>query len=152
MSVGKRFSVGKAICLVYTDGTDKKQNRLYGVNDAVGNAAFTDDLDDQGTFDNNALTVNVNNNYVYDGIGNLIKDNQKEIAEIKWTVYGKIKEVTRTLGSSKKNLKFDYDASGNRIAKHVYDSGNNWEKTEYYIRDAQGNVMSIYKNELDASW
>jgi hypothetical protein len=67
---------------------------------------------------------------------------------IKWTVSGKVKkEVERTAGSSKKNLKFDHDASGNRIAKHVYDSNWNWLFSDFYVRYAQGNVMSIYRKE-----
>jgi len=124
------------------------QNRLYMVDDAIGNTAFTDDIDDQGTFDNSTYNnVTTNNNYGYDEIGNMNRNNQKEIAQIKYTVYGKVKEVIRTSGSSKKNLKFDYDPSGNRIAKHVYNSSNVWEKTEYYVLDAQGNTISVYKHE-----
>ena len=124
------------------------QNRLYMVDDAVSNTVFTDDIDDQGTFDNSTYTnVKTNNNYGYDEIGSLTRNNQKQIAQIKYTVYGKVKEVVRTNGSTKKNLKFDYDASGNRIAKHVYSSSNVWEKSEYYVVDAEGNVMSVYKHE-----
>ncbi len=43
---------------------------------------------------------------------------------------------------------FDYDASGNQIAKHVYTSAGVWEKSEYYVLDAQGNVMSIYEKTM----
>ena len=131
----------------YTNNNRTVQNRLYSVNDAVPNTTFADDIDDQGTFNNTSTAVNTANNYGYDEIGNLKRDIQKQIAQIKWTVYGKIKELTRTSGSLKKNLKFDYDASGNRIAKHIFTSTNVWEKSEYYVRDAQGNVMSIYKKE-----
>ncbi|OQP52513.1 hypothetical protein [Niastella populi] len=35
------------------------------------------------------------NNYVYDAIGNLIKDSTEKITAIKWNVYGKITEITR---------------------------------------------------------
>lgn len=72
--------------------------------------AFEDDIDDQGAFNGDASTINTANNYAYDELGNLTKNTQKEIAEIKWTVYGKVQEVTRTNGSSKKNLKFEYNA------------------------------------------
>jgi RHS repeat-associated protein len=60
-----------------------------------------------------------------------------------------VKEVNRTNGSTKKNLKFRYDAMGQRVAKEVYDSNNNWEKTTYYVRDPQGNVMAIYDKTTD---
>ena len=78
-------------------------------------------------------------------------------------VYGKIKSIIRMASSLKKNLIFEYDANGNRIAKHQY--GNmtpnsttinfdpaiptDWEKSTYYVRDAQGNVMAIYEYTID---
>jgi hypothetical protein len=33
---------------------------------------------------------------------------------------------------------------GNRIAKHVLTSANVEESVTYYVRDAQGNIMSTY--------
>lgn len=135
----------------------KQQNRLYLVDDAVTSTAYTDDIDDQGTFNNIPTTVNdgVTNNYKYDEIGNLIKDNQEEILKIEWTVYGKIKKIIRTSASVKPDLEFKYDASGNRIAKIVKPDGSSLENggadnptlwaTTYYARDAQGNILSTYK-------
>ena len=100
---------------------------------------------------------------MYDPIGNLIADKQEEIHKINWNVYGKIKSIIRMASSLKKNLIFEYDANGNRIAKHQY--GNmtpnsstinfdpaiptDWEKSTYYTRDAQGNVMAIYEYTID---
>jgi RHS repeat-associated protein len=57
-------------------------------------------------------------------------------------------EIRRTATSTKKNLRFDYDAMGNRIAKHIF-SDNTFavvEKSTYYVRDASGNTM------LDSSY
>ncbi|MDD4748291.1 MAG: hypothetical protein PHW19_13520, partial [Salinivirgaceae bacterium] len=123
-------------------------NRLYHVNDDVNmNSIMTDDIDDQGDF--SEKEINTINNYGYDEIGNLTRNTQKEIAEIKWTVYGKVQEVIRTQGSSKKNLKFEYNATGQRIAKHVYSSYWKPEYTDYYVYDAQGNIMSIYRLSVD---
>jgi RHS repeat-associated protein len=124
------------------------QNRLYHVNETVAVNAFNDDIDDQGGF--SSTNVNTTNNYGYDGEGRLIRDDAEEIASIKWTVTGKVKEVNRTSGSTKKNLKFRYDGMGQRIAKEVYDSQNNWEKTTFYVRDPQGNVMAIYDKTTNA--
>jgi RHS repeat-associated protein len=61
----------------------------------------------------------------------------------------KIAEVRRTNGSTKKNLRFDYDAMGNRIAKHIYadNTFTQWENSTYYVRDASGNVMATYERE-----
>lgn len=125
---------------------DLMRNRLYHVNDTVNAVTFGDDIDDMGTFDASLGGMNVNNNYRYDEIGQLIQDEQEEIDTIIWTVSGKVKEVRRPLASSRKNLIFDYDAMGQRIAKHTYEPDGTWIKSKYYVRDAQGNVLSVYDN------
>ncbi len=108
-------------------------NKLRSVSDEMGASIHTSDIDHQGT-----------DNYEYDEVGNLNKDVQEQIKNIEWTVYGKIKSVTRESGSLKSNLSFEYDASGNRTVKIVTDKNGNISKT-FYIRDAQGNVMSTYE-------
>jgi RHS repeat-associated protein len=127
---------------------DLIHNRLYHVNDPMSGALQSDDIDDEGAFNPNLNLINSNNNYNYDEIGNLVKDSTEEIDTIKWTVYGKIKEIIRKAGSTKDNLVFDYDASGNRISKRVLDNSNNWKYTTFYVRDAQGNVMSTYDQKV----
>ena len=131
------------------DGNGKMiQNRLYHVNDDTdydGN-----DIDDMGAFDPTLSTINQNNNYSYTEIGELERDEQEDIEKIIWRVDSKVKEVHRSPTSSRKNLKFDYDAMGNRIAKHTYETNNTTlVKSTYYLRDAQGNVMSVYEHEVD---
>jgi len=126
------------------------QNRLYHVNELGSVTAGTDDIEDMGTF-SNAGNINTANNYSYDAEGRLIKDGQEQIASIDWRVDGKVKKINRTGGSGKKNVSFDYDAMGHRIAKHVYTSANVLEKSTYYILDAQGNVMSTYDREIISS-
>jgi RHS repeat-associated protein len=101
-------------------------NRLRRVGD---NSSFTgnyaEDIDDQAD----------PNNYTYDAIGNLKTDVSEGITAINWTVYGKIASVVKSSGT----ISYAYDASGNRITKTV--AG----KTTLYIRDASGNVMSVYE-------
>ena len=120
-------------------------NRLYHVNDSVTTTHTTSDIEDQGTYTADLNQINYKNNYSYDPIGNLSKDSSEQIATIQWSVYGKIKAVYRTAGSNKKNILFDYDPSGNRVAKRVLDSRGNLLYVDYYTRDAQGNIMAIYK-------
>jgi RHS repeat-associated protein len=60
-----------------------------------------------------------------------------------------VKDVIRKPSSSKKNLHFDYDAMGNRVSKQILDNSNNLLYTDYYVRDAQGNVMAIYRDSND---
>ncbi len=116
-------------------------NRLAHVTDAVVNSLYTDDLENQ-----------VVGNYTYDQIGNLESDAQEEIANIDWTVYGKVKSITRTTNThNKPDLEFEYDASGNRIMKlvkprtaGVINPQKDWTYT-YYVRDAQGSVLAVYE-------
>jgi YD repeat-containing protein len=126
-----------------TDGL--VSNRLYQVNDVVSAGNYSDDIDDQGTFNNTHSTIETANNYGYDELGNLVRDVQEEIASIEWTVYGKMKKITRNSGSSKADLEFGYDASGNRLWKKVTPKGSGAViSTYYYLRDAQGNEMCRY--------
>jgi RHS repeat-associated protein len=110
-------------------------NRLNYVRDRVGGSTahdgnYAEDIDDQAA-----------NNYSYDAIGNLTGDTKEGIltGNITWTVYGKIATITKTVSSVTTNISYTYDAGGNRISKTV--NG----KTTWYVRDASGNVMSVYE-------
>jgi RHS repeat-associated protein len=109
-------------------------NRLLQVQDAVNNAAYTEDLKSQ-----------VANNYVYNKIGNLVADKQTDgtgTSQITWSVYGKIKRIFKGDGSV---LIYRYDAAGNRVYKQYSRSGR-IDKT-WYVRDAQGNTLAVYGNK-----
>ncbi|CAN5452737.1 hypothetical protein BH10BAC2_BH10BAC2_33940 [soil metagenome] len=97
-------------------------NRLHYVDDKV--AAYTTDIHDQGA-----------GNYWYDPIGNLTKDTSEHIDSIYWNVYGKIAQINKQGGIT---IKYTYDPSGNRISK-IVGTTETW-----YVRDASGNVMSVY--------
>jgi hypothetical protein len=127
------------------------RNRLYHLNDAQTNtAAFSDDIDNMLTFNSTVEEINVFNNYNYDEEGRLVKDSSERISKIVWRVDGKVKEIQRATGDAKW-LKFDYDAMGNRIAKHVYNNtGTAHERSTYYVLDAQGNQISTYDHEVVA--
>ena len=105
-------------------------NTLRHVKDAVSNTAYQSDLDNMP-----------DDNYTYDKVGNLVKDNAAGITNITWTVYGKIKSITFSDNSS---LSYKYDATGNRIYKE-YTKGGVVNKT-WYLRDVQGNTLAVYGN------
>ncbi|MEJ0101539.1 MAG: hypothetical protein WDO19_02795 [Bacteroidota bacterium] len=127
----------------YYDGSDNKlpynpvtgvpaggraTNQLAWVDDEVTNDnAYADDINKQ----------NYTDNYQYDEIGNLVKDKTEGITNINWTVYGKIASIEK----GENIISYTYDASGNRVTK----TANN--KTTVYVRDASGNVMSVYERE-----
>jgi RHS repeat-associated protein len=142
------------------------QNRLYHVNDTIAAATMSDDVDNQGTWNSTINTINSVNNYSYDKIGNLVRDSAEGIATIDWTVYGKIKSVTHRTGYYRLNgtdtvrppdLAFNYDAAGNRISKIAKPRtattvlGDTSWTTTHYVRDAQGNVMSVYTQKDSAA-
>lgn len=135
-----------------TNGVNLIRNRLYHLNDAIGALVDDTDIDDMGTFTNNPLLINTDNNYAFDEEGRLIKDVQEEIELIVWRMDGKVKEIQRPATSSKKSVIFDYDALGNRIAKHVLNPQTDMlEKSTYYILDAQGQQLSMYEHTVDSS-
>ena len=120
----------------YYSGT----NRLEYIDDSEPAGDLATDIDDQDA-----------GNYTYDETGNLVSDDSAYIDEIEWTVYGKVKSVTRTSGSNLDDLEFDYDANGNRVLKIVKPrvagnpSGQSMWEYYYYLRDPSGNVLSEYK-------
>ena len=109
----------------YTAGT----NKLDHITDSVPSGNYSNDLDNQLT-----------GNYGYDAIGELTKDSTNGISNVSWTVYGKIQQITKSDGST---LVFTYDPGGNRISKTYTPAGGS-AITTWYVRDAQGNILSIY--------
>lgn len=110
----------------YTAGT----NKLDHIRDSVLPA---------GANVYNDIQTQSSGNYQYDSIGDLVSDAASGISNITWTVYGKIASITR---GGDTTIKYTYDASGNRISKTVVTANNTI--TTWYVRDAQGNVLSVY--------
>ena len=111
------------------------QNRLYHVNDGIDTGDFPDDIDDMGSFINDPLLINTDNNYAYDELGQLIKDEQENIAEIKWRNDGKIAQIIRGSGGTQKSLVFGYNPSASVFPKrYLKKMAFGWR---HYIRDAQ---------------
>ncbi len=107
-------------------------NQLKQVTDNIAYTSYyTQDIDNQTN----------TNNYTYDAIGNLKTDNAEGITNTTWTVYGKMSSVVKSSGT----INYTYDASGNRITKTAC------SKTTIYVRDASGNVMSIYEKPVEGA-
>lgn len=125
-----------ALTYHYNSGT----NRLNYVADAHGQV-----------YDND-YAGGTSGNFTYNEIGELTSDAAEEIQEIKWNVYGKVKEIIRTPDSERPDLEFRYDPFGNRIAKIEKPRATNgdpqpaeyWVYT-HYARDASSNTMAVYK-------
>jgi RHS repeat-associated protein len=121
---------------------NNSSNQLNYIQDAIPDDRYGLGVGDISDIDNQA-----SNNFKYDPIGNLVKDNQEGISNIKWSVYGKILEIQKTTSSSNsiKRIKYAYDVQGNRISK-IVENNNGVKNYTWYVRDAQGNVLSIYES------
>jgi len=88
-------------------------------------------------------------NYVYNAIGELNYDRISSIDSIKWNVYGKMQHIYKhsaAYGTEATGLHYHYDPSGNRTGMAVlYDPSSAYNVYTWYVRDAQGNVMAVYK-------
>jgi RHS repeat-associated protein len=116
----------------YTPST----NRLQKVTDAAvdaspGNYSLYNDVK-QGQGDNN---------YQYDANGNLVANVNEGITNVTWNVYGKIASLTKGGNVTR----YIYDAAGNRIMKQTITD------TTIYVRDATGNVVSVYVKKAGQS-
>jgi RHS repeat-associated protein len=109
-------------------------NKLTYVSDAVSAGNYTNDIDNQSS-----------GNYTYDKIGNLIADNAEDLQNVQWTVYGKIRSITK----SGTGIDYAYNASGSRIYKKVETGGT--ANQQVYVRDAQGNCLAVYQIKNDTT-
>ncbi|MBU3661330.1 MAG: hypothetical protein FGM14_15785, partial [Flavobacteriales bacterium] len=123
-------------------------NRLGHVSDAVTASANTDDIESQSA-----------NNYSYDELGQLIGDQQEQIANIEWRSGDKkIKTLTRTSNAgNKSDMEFVYNPMGQRVLKiektrlnNVLESQDKWKYT-YYTYDANGQVMANYSVKISST-
>jgi YD repeat-containing protein len=112
------------------------KNRLGYVTDAVA-----------GSPSNDLPSGQVAQNYQYDAIGNLVKDNQGQIDTIYWDLYGKVS--TMEMGNENLRIHYDYDGMGNRVRKDVFKIENNdtIRTSDIYVRDASGNILAVYKDK-----
>ncbi|WP_306639583.1 Tox-REase-5 domain-containing protein [Sanyastnella coralliicola] len=121
---------------------ERYRNRLTYVQDAV-DSPWDNDLDGQ-----------LQDNYEYDEIGQLIQDAEDGIGWIEWNTQNKVERVIRpdqVNGVYLSDLEFIYDQGGNRIAKiEKFRNANGFMKDEtewkvqYYARDPMGTELAIY--------
>lgn len=111
-------------------------NRLQQVTDVIAAGTFATDIDNQA----------VTTNYVYDGIGNLVKDSSESL-NVVWSPYGKVLTANRLNATTNIQTQYGYDAMQNRILKTFINVADTTRS--YYIRDAQGNTMAVYTRRRD---
>ncbi len=122
-----------ALSYVYNNET----NQLNSVNDLISSGNYGTDLDDQKT-----------DNYTYNANGQLTADVASGVSKIEWGLNGKVSKVTKSDGTT---LNYTYDALGNKISKTETGKLGVSSTTSYYVRDANGSEMAIYKGEYTTS-
>jgi RHS repeat-associated protein len=126
--------------MTYYYALSGSSNKLLNVTDSAENR-YIDDVD--------KFTDKDEIRYRYDAIGNITKDLVSNQDSIEWNLYNK---VVRTENKTAKNrMRFVYDGAGHRVAKYYsqLNANNtvNREKNEYFVHDAQGNILAVYKHE-----
>jgi RHS repeat-associated protein len=117
--------------LSYVYNNNGKPNQLTQILDSHTTPTFDDDLETQP----------LDTNYRYDNIGNMTRDYSEGGKSVTWNVYNKITNVSINNGAQ--TLAFGYDASGNRVRKES--TASSVTTKQWYVRDAQGNILSVYK-------
>ena len=80
-----------------------------------------------------------NSQYEYDAIGNLLRDEAEDL-DVRWNAAGKVQSIEKGFVNA---TFFRYSATGQRQVKQHGDT------VLYYIHDATGNVMCIYRKLND---
>ncbi|MEM9678742.1 MAG: RHS repeat-associated core domain-containing protein [Bacteroidota bacterium] len=86
------------------------------------------------------LDAQLINNYEYNSIGQMIKNNQDNLG-YSYNSNGLVSQIQKS-GSPAVN--YDYNDRRHRVLKESSPDGNTWYQT-YYVRDASGQVMAIYQ-------
>ncbi len=107
-----------------------------------------DYVKDEPTYDSNYdedIDNQILDNYGYDRLGQLIRDNSEGLMQIEWfSGNRKVKKITR----SGKTIEFKYSPFGQRLLKTVTNTATGAITTSYYVYDANGQVMGVYDLNL----
>jgi len=114
----------------YIDGT----NRLDHVADAVPSTGIDTDLETQAP-----------NNYDYNSIGQLTKNNDEGVL-YQYNTSGLVTKVSNVAGTN--SIDFVYNDKGQRIQKtSSVIGGTTITTTTHYVRDVSGNTLAVYTSD-----
>ncbi|MDY7394237.1 RHS repeat-associated core domain-containing protein [Aureibaculum sp. 2210JD6-5] len=110
-------------------------NQLDHVTDKVDEDGVTTNADD--------IKTQAANNYVYNSIGQLVSNTEEGISYI-YNTSGLVTEVQK---DNQPLVKFYYNDKGYRVRKEGFVNGT-VTNTEHYVRDASGNTLAIYNDNV----
>lgn len=128
--------------LTYLSGLSHT-NKIFDVLDSADNSYGTIDIQ-KHTHPDIPL-------FYYDKIGRLVQERRTLTNQdsIHWSLYNKLTDLTNfTYGP---RMHFTYDGAGNRLSKTYYTYGDSTSGigTDYYVRDASGNILAVMRYEED---
>ncbi len=131
---------------IYQSNANNPNNKLESYTDLANRGTFTDPVTNSYEGFKNDIPYDISTSpaLTYDAIGNLTNDSKNQLSGIRWSLYGKMLGLNQ---AGNKSLAFSYDPMGNRFSKSMLDYNNMKENHEYYIRDASGNILAIYKHK-----
>lgn len=78
--------------------------------------------------------------YDYDATGNLVHDAGEHV-QIEWSSANKITRIVK----DEEVITYEYNAMGHRLFKKIVPNGGRDSMQYYYLRDAAGNLMCLYR-------
>jgi RHS repeat-associated protein len=139
----------------YTGKTYDRNGNILGLRRKGENGVMKDDFGYRYIGNSNRLKdvseeTAYYSEYTYNEIGELIRDNNDRTGKdltIKYDAYGKVSEVK---DNGVLLAQYTYNERGQRVRKKVF-SPTGEAKTTFYVRDAGGNVLSIYEADESES-
>lgn len=112
------------------------KNQLTHVDDSVGDAVESGDIDDQQA-----------NNYEYNDLGQLKRDAKEDLYYF-YNTAGLVTAIWK--GTTAPIVKFYYNERGQRIKKERLSltNPNSVISTDFYVMDFDGNIVSVYNRPL----
>jgi RHS repeat-associated protein len=132
------------------NGNIQTLKRYDGTGNKIHDLAYT-----YAANKNQLQSVSNNNNsfrdYHYNEIGQMSSQDNASGADqiVDYDVTGKVTDVYSDVDKTKKTTHYTYDDRGFRLSKETYDNLGHLKFTTWYIRDASGNVMSIYDQQAN---
>lgn len=130
----KRFGYNGQLMdnLIFNNGSFSSNNRLSTISDNISSGSYSNDIDNQPA-----------GNYSYDGNGNVIRDQEKDVSFIIYNIYNLPEFIAKNDNSV---IQYYYNAQGNRNYKLI--SGN---ITRYYY-GLNGECDSVTDNGSLLFW
>lgn len=89
--------------------------------------------------------------YRYNDIGQLtLESNDEDVLAMEYDVTGKVRNIYSDINKTINLASYNYDDRGFRISKTIFDDNGTEKQRTWYIRDASGQLLSLYEEDLSS--